>query len=254
MKSNIFDLTGKNALIVGGLGAIGEAIVEAYIEMGANCAIIDKPKHVNTLSRIEKSRTAKPSLIEADISIRSQINDSFERALVELDGKLDVLVNSAGIQHRESSEKFSLEKWDEILSVNLTSVFMYSQLAAIHMLSKLSGRIINIASIMHNFGGKTISGYSASKGGVVQLTKAMSNDLVGRGINVNAIAPGYISTPMNQAILKDEIRSRAIEERIPMKRWGRPSDLQGAAVFLASSASEYVSGTVVTVDGGYSAC
>ena len=152
---------------------------------------------------------------------------------------------------RSPAVDFSLEAWNEVIQVNLTSVFALSQLAGKFMLEQGRGKIINIASLLSFQGGITVPAYAASKGGVAQLTKALANEWAGKGVNVNAIAPGYMKTDNTTALQKDETRSRQILERIPAGKWGEPDDLAGAAVFLASAASDYVHGQVLVVDGGW---
>lgn len=192
--------------------------------------------------------------ILADFSDRTQISQGFYAAFDELDQKLDILVNNAGITKRFLPEDFPIEDWDAVLAVNLDAVFMLSQLAGREMLRNGYGKIINIASLTSFVGGTTIPAYAASKGTVGQLTKALSNDWCGRGICVNAIAPGYIETDLNTDLMQNPERSRKILDRIPAGRWGKPEDIGGAAVFLASPASDYISGTILNVDGGYLGC
>jgi len=160
-------------------------------------------------------------------------------------------VNNAGVQRRNKCEDFLINDWEAVLQVNLTAVFRLCQLAGRKMLEQGGGKIINLASMLSYFGGYTVPAYAASKGGVAQLTKALSNEWAGRGIQVNAIAPGYMATDMNEALIRDEGRSREILGRIPAGRWGTPEDMKGIVVFLASGASDYISGAVIPVDGGY---
>jgi 2-deoxy-D-gluconate 3-dehydrogenase len=168
-----------------------------------------------------------------------------------LGGRLDILVNAAGIQRRHPSESFPEKDWDDVLAINLSATFFYCQLAANSMIPVGSGKIINIASIMSTCGGITIPAYVASKGGVGQLTKSLSNDWAAKGLHINAIAPGYMATKLNSALMADPVRSADILARVPQKRWGTGQDLKGITVFLASSASDYVNGTIIPVDGGY---
>ena len=163
-------------------------------------------------------------------------------------------MNCAGIQRRKPCLDFTIEDWDDVVEVNLTAVFRLCQLAGRIMAEQGKGKIINVASALSFFGGYTVPAYAASKGGVAQLTKALSNEWAGLGINVNAIAPGYMDTPMNVALINDPVRNGKILARIPAGRWGKPEDLQGVAVFLASEASNYLSGAVIPVDGGYLGC
>jgi 2-deoxy-D-gluconate 3-dehydrogenase len=166
-------------------------------------------------------------------------------------GRLDILVNNAGIIRRRPAADHADEDWDAVIEVNLSAVFRLSRAAGAHMLERGSGKIINVASLLSYQGGITVPGYAAAKGGVMQLTKALANEWAGRGVNVNAIAPGYIATDNTQALYDDPDRHRSILERIPAGRWGQPSDLAGATVFLASAASDYVNGIVLSVDGGW---
>ena len=166
-------------------------------------------------------------------------------------GRLDILVNNAGIIRRADAEAFTDDDWDAVIEVDLTSVFQLCRAAGRHMLARGSGRIINIASLLSFQGGVRVPAYAAAKGGVAQLTMALANEWAGRGVNVNAIAPGYMRTDNTQALRDDPVRSRQILERIPAGRWGEPADLGGAVVFLASPASSYVHGHVLAVDGGW---
>jgi 2-deoxy-D-gluconate 3-dehydrogenase len=173
-----------------------------------------------------------------------------ERTLSEL-GRIDILVNNAGIIRRNDAVDFTEEDWDAVIDTNLKSVFFLCQAAACHMIGQGRGKIINIASMLSFQGGIRVPSYTASKSGVAGLTKLLANEWAVRGINVNAIAPGYIATNNTAALQADENRNRSIMERIPAGRWGDPSDLGGAAVFLASSASDYVNGHILAVDGGW---
>ena len=169
-------------------------------------------------------------------------------------GGIDILVNCAGIQKRHPSEEFPLSDWNKVIEINLTAVFHMCRLAGNEMLKKGKGKIINVASMLSFFGGYTVPAYAASKGGVAQLTKALSNEWAAKNINVNAIAPGYMATEMNTAIINDEKRNAAITARIPAKRWGTPEDVKGVVLFLASEASNYINGAIIPVDGGYLGC
>ena len=166
-------------------------------------------------------------------------------------GSLDILINNAGIARRRPAVDYSMEDWNTILQINLTSVFQMAQLAGRHMIDKGRGKIINVASLLSYQGGILVPAYAAAKGGVATLTMALANEWAPKGVNVNAIAPGYMSTDLTAALEADAARSRQIVERIPAGRWGSPKDLAGAAVFLASSASDYVHGAVLAVDGGW---
>jgi len=188
----------------------------------------------------------------ADLSLDDGAEKLFG-AVVDAIGAPDILVNNAGMIHRNAAEAFEADAWKTVLQVNLTSVFRLAQLAGGEMLKRGGGKIINIASLLSFQGGIRVPAYAASKGGVAQLTKALANEWAGRGVQVNAIAPGYFRTENTTALQNDETRNRQILERIPAQRWGEPEDLAGAAVFLASSASDYVNGEVLVVDGGWMA-
>jgi len=247
----MFNLKGKNAIVVGGAGDLGVEMLEGFLEAGAAVVVIDVNKSVIDIANKNASRGFNIYPIIADISDRNQIRSSYNEALKIFGGKVDILLNSAGIQRRYQSEDFPENEWDNVLNINLTATFLYCQLAAKNMISQGSGKIINIASMQSFFGGMTIPAYAASKGGVALLTKALSNDWASKGINVNAIAPGYMNTRLNTALINDSVRNTEVLSRIPMKRWGTGKDMKGLAVFLASSASDYISGAIIPVDGGY---
>jgi len=251
----MFDIKGKNAIVTGGSGDLGWSIVECYLSLGARVIVIDinnNPLELGINKRTIEKYPKNFKFISADISDKSQIESSFSNALSYFEGNVDILVNSAGIQRRYSSEVFPEKDWDDVIAVNLTATFLYSKLASQIMVKHKSGKIINIASMQSFFGGVTIPAYAASKGGVAQLTKAFSNDLSSRGINVNAIAPGYMDTKLNTALKNNPERFHETMLRIPMNRWGRPEDIAGLAVFLASKASDYITGAIIPVDGGFS--
>lgn len=246
-----FSLAGKKTIVVGGAGDLGKAMVEAVLEAGAQAVVIDIDDRLFEICKTFKENGFNVSPIKADISKIAEIKNSYEEALQILDGKVDILINSAGIQRRYSSENFPDEEWHKVISINLDATFFYCKYAGNSMLKNGGGKIINVASIMSHLGGITIPAYAASKGGVAQLTKALSNDWAARGICVNAIAPGYMDTQLNTALVKDKKRTDEVFIRVPMKRWGIGEDLKGLTVFLASSASDYITGTVIPVDGGY---
>ena len=248
-----FDLTGKRAIVVGGAGDLGLAILEGLLEAGASAVAIDISAKINKLAAPLREKGYVVHGLEVDIKNRIAIRQSVVDAVNLLGGNIDILVNAAGIQRRAPSEDFSEEDWDDVLSVNLTAAFLYSQQVAKGMISMGRGKIVNVSSIMSHFGGITIPAYAASKGGLAQLTKALSNDWAAKGICVNAIAPGYIDTQLNTALISDAKRSAEVLMRTPVKRWGVPADMKGVVIFLASSASDFVTGAVVPVDGGYSA-
>ena len=249
---DLFSLNGKKALVTGGSYGLGKAMAEALLSAGAAVGLVDVsdqlPAAVHELLTTGPQRRAAG--IKADLSDRGERRRAFAEFIASF-GTIDILVNNAGIQRRRPAADFPLEDWDRVLELNLTAVFELCQLAGRVMLAKGSGKIINVASLLSFTGGLTVPAYAAAKGGVAQLTKALANEWAGRGVNVNALAPGYMDTPLNAALKSDETRSRQILERIPAGRWGQPADLKGAVVFLASAASDYVHGTVLVVDGGF---
>lgn len=244
-----FSLANKKALVVGGAGDLGKAMVEALAQAGAKTVVIDLDDRVFDICEKMKNSGLDVSPLKADISELSEIKDSYQNALDILGGQLDILVNSAGIQRRYPSEDFPDEEWSKVISINLNATFYYCKYAGNTMIKNGGGKIINIASLMSFLGGITIPAYAASKGGVGQLTKALSNDWAAKGICVNAIAPGYMDTQLNTALIKDKKRTEEVFLRVPMKRWGNGEDLKGLTIFLASAASDYVTGCVIPVDG-----
>ncbi len=248
---NNFSLQGKNAVVVGGAGDLGRAMTEGLAEAQARVVIISRGEKGDALAAELSGKGFDVRNVHADISRTEEVEASFNEALDLLDGRIDILVNCAGVQRRSKCEDFSREDWDYVINVNLTALFQYCQLAGRHMLSIGGGKIINVASMLSYFGGYTVPAYAASKGGVAQLTKALSNEWSGHGINVNAIAPGYMDTAMNVALINDPVRNKEILDRIPAHRWGRPDDLKGVTVFLASNMSDYIDGAIIPVDGGY---
>lgn len=246
-----FSLAGKKAIVVGGAGDLGKAMVEAISQAGAQTVVIDIDNRLFEICEEFKDNGLNVSPIKADVSEISEIKNSYETALQILGGKLDILINSAGIQRRYPSENFPDEEWQKVISINLDATFYYCKYAGNTMLENGGGKIINVASIMSFLGGITIPAYAASKGGVGQLTKALSNDWAAKGICVNAIAPGYMDTQLNTALINDKKRTEEVFNRVPMKRWGNGEDLKGLTVFLSSAASDYITGCVIPVDGGY---
>jgi 2-deoxy-D-gluconate 3-dehydrogenase len=218
---------------------------------GAKVAILASSDGVFGVAEGFRSKGHDVIAVQCDLSDERAIVAAFDSAVAALGGRLDVLVNNAGIQRRSKCEDFSMSDWDDVLNINLRAVFTLCQLAGRHMIPNGYGKIINLASLLSFTGGVTVPAYAAAKGGVAQLTKALSNEWAFKGINVNAIAPGYMATEMNAALISDERRNAEILSRIPAGRWGAPEDIMGIAVFLASSASDYVSGAVIPVDGGF---
>lgn len=248
----LFDLTGKTALVTGGNRGLGFGIAEGLLDAGARVCIVASSDSVFSAVDTLAEKGYDVLGLTCDLSNEQQTERMFHQAVEKLGGRLDILCNNAGVQRRHMATDFPLSDWDTVLNVNLRVVFQLSQLAANHMIPKGGGKIINIASLLTYFGGITVPAYAASKGGVGQLTKALSNEWAAQGININAIAPGYMETDMNEALLEDkEGRYKEISARIPQGRWGTANDMKGAAVFLSSAASDYLNGVIIPVDGGY---
>ena len=244
-----FSLEGKRAIVTGGTRGLCREIAQAYHDLGAQVVLWGRSGGAAE----EMGAAGAPVWsVSCDLSQSGQIQRAMEESLEHLGGRLDILVNGAGLQHRAPALEFPEEQWRRIIEVNLTAMFLVSQQAGRLMCAQGSGRIINIASMCSFFGGFTVPAYAASKGGVAQLTKALSNEWAGQGVTVNAIAPGYMATELTRSIQEtDPAQYDQITARIPMGRWGRPEDLQGLAVFLASPAAAYISGAVIPLDGGY---
>jgi 2-deoxy-D-gluconate 3-dehydrogenase len=243
-----FRLDGKVALITGAASGLGAAIALALAQAGAQVAV-----HGNRRAADETAAAIGPAAVafQADLSHTAGPESLFGRVHAQF-GRVDILINNAGTIHRDAAVDTTLDSWEQVLQVNLTSVFQLSQLVARDVMAReATGKIVNIASLLSFQGGIRVPAYAASKGGVAQLTKALANEWASKGIQVNAIAPGYFATSNTEALQADETRNRQILERIPAGRWGQPQDLAGAALFLSSRASDYVTGTVLTVDGGW---
>jgi len=222
----------------------------ALAEAGANVAVHGASKQPQATLKQLEAIDAKTIGLIGDVGYAAVCARLVEETAAHF-GSIDILVNNAGIIRRSPAVDHSEEDWKAVIDVDLSSVFRLMQHAGRHMLARGSGKIINIASLLAFQGGITVPSYAAAKGGVAQLTKAFANEWAAKGINVNAIAPGYMATDNTEALQKNPERARQIMERIPAGRWGDPADLAGAAVFLASSASDYVHGSVLVVDGGW---
>ena len=251
--SRVFDrfrLDGKTALVTGAATGLGAAIAVALAEAGAAVACHGNRRPANETAERIRAAGGQAQSFTANLS-EAQAADRLHEAVSAAMASPDILVNNAGMIYRDAAENYSLDAWMEVLQVNLTSAFRLCQLAGREMLKRQNGKIINIASMLSFQGGIRVPAYAASKGGLAQMTKALANEWAGRNVQVNAIAPGYMRTENTAPLEKDETRNRQILERIPAGRWGEPEDLTGAALFLASPASDYVTGTVVVVDGGW---
>jgi len=245
-----FSLKGKTALVTGSSRGLGAAIALALAETGANVAVHgSRAVPQATLDFVKKAGSESLALV-GDVSDAAVCVSLVEETVAHF-GHIDILVNNAGIIRRAPAIEHSEEDWKAVIDTDLTSVFRLTKQAGKHMLAQGSGKIINIASLLTFQGGVFVPSYAAAKGAVGQLTKAFANEWAAKGINVNAIAPGYMATDNTEALRANPERSRQILERIPAARWGSPEDMAGAAVFLASSASDYVHGHVMVVDGGW---
>lgn len=249
--STLFDLNGKSAVVTGASTGLGRGMTLGLAAAGADILLVD---HVSSESVAKEVRTTgrRAATLVADLMQMSSI-ELVVRTAVEEFGKIDILINNAGIIRRTPAIDFTEKDWDEVMALNAKTVFFLSQAAARDMMKRKYGKIINVASLLAFQGGILVPSYAASKGAVAQVTKALANEWAQHGITINAIAPGYMATNNTKALREDAVRSKAILDRIPAGRWGLPEDLQGVAVFLASPASDYVNGHVLVVDGGWMA-
>ena len=246
---DLFNLNGKSALVTGGNGGIGLAMAQGLAEAGAKVAIAgrDKAKNAAALQSLAGAVALEADLKE-EASCRAMVDEAAKRL-----GRLDILVNNAGMNVRKRPEEYSLEEWKLVLDTNLTSAFVASQAAYPHMKRAGGGKIVNIGSMMSIFGASFVAPYGASKGGIVQLTRALACAWARDNIQVNAVLPGWIDTAMTQRARKDiPGLNDNVLRRTPAGRWGAPRDLAGIAVFLSSPASDFITATAIPVDGGYS--
>ncbi|WP_380787845.1 2-dehydro-3-deoxy-D-gluconate 5-dehydrogenase KduD [Sphingomonas sp. R86521] len=247
--TNPFDLTGKVAIVTGANTGIGQAIAVALAEAGADVACVGRTPAEDTVAKI-RALGRKAEIVSADLSTIEPVQRVVDETVAKLGG-LDILINNAGIIRRADAVDFSEADWDAVIDTNLKSVFFLCQAAGRHMIANGGGKIVNIASMLTFQGGIRVPSYTASKSGIGGLTKLLANEWATKGINVNAIAPGYIATNNTAALQADESRNKSILDRIPAGKWGDASDLGGAAVFLSSAAANYVQGHILAVDGGW---
>ncbi len=248
--NELFDISGKIAVVTGSGTGLGKAMAIALAGAGADILLVG---HKSPLEAVEKEIRAlgrRTESILVDLALDGSAKKVIEKAKAAFGG-LDILVNNAGIIRRAPAIDYSLEDWEMVMRTNATATFLLCREAARVFLERGGGKIINIASMLSFQGGILVPAYSASKGAVAQLTKALANEWAGENICVNAIAPGYMATENTRPLREDPVRNKAILERIPAGRWGDPEDLAGAVVFLASPASDYVHGAVLNVDGGW---
>lgn len=249
MASNPFSLAGKVALVTGANTGLGQGIALALAAAGADIAAVARRPSTGTGEAVA-ALGRRFVAIQADLVSLEPIERILRETFDGL-GRLDILVNNAGIIRRADAVDFSEEDWDDVMNINLKSAFFLSQAAGRHFLAQGSGRIINIASMLSFQGGIRVPSYTASKSAIAGVTRLLANEWAGKGVTVNAIAPGYMVTDNTAALRADAERNKAILDRIPAGRWGQPEDMGGAAVFLASSAADYVNGAVIPVDGGW---
>jgi 2-deoxy-D-gluconate 3-dehydrogenase len=249
MAASLFSLHERVALVTGANTGIGQAIAVALAEAGADIIAVGRTEPQETQTAVLGLGRRFLS-IHADLANTDCIPGTVASALAQF-GRIDILVNNAGIIRRSDAVDFTEADWDAVVDVNLKSAFFLTQAVGRHMIQAGSGKVINIASLLSFQGGIRVASYTASKSGLAGLTRLLANEWAGKGVNVNAIAPGYFATNNTSALRADENRSRELLARIPAGRWGQPSDLAGAAVFLAAPASDYVHGAIIPVDGGW---
>ena len=246
---DLFNLDGRTALVTGANTGLGQGIAVALAQAGADIVAVGRSPATDTLARVQ-ALGRRVLDVRADLSTTGPVREVVDAA-IGLNGRLDIVVNNAGIIRRADSLDVEEADWDAVIATNLKSPFFLAQAAARHMAAHGGGKIINIASLLSFQGGIRVPAYAASKSAIAGLTRALANEWAAQGINVNAIAPGYFDTNNTAALRADPVREPAILARIPAGRWGQPQDLGGAAVFLASRASDYVHGIVLPVDGGW---
>lgn len=249
MPDSPFELTGRTAVVTGASRGIGYALAAGLLRAGADVITLQRTEPGSDLHSVAGQHRRRLSHRSIDLASEESVADAVESVLA--DNRVDILVNNAGTQIRHDSVDYPLEDFDTMLAVNLRSVFQLCQGFGAPMVGRGEGKIINLASLLSFQGGYRVPAYAAAKGAVAQLTKALCNEWAVHGVNVNAVAPGYVTTDMNDALIADTARHEAISTRIPAGRWGTPDDMVGAVLFLASSAADYVHGAVIPVDGGW---
>lgn len=249
MANQLFNLQGKVALVTGANTGLGQGIALALAEAGADIAAAGIATPTETEAKV-KALGRRFTFIEANLISIEPVGRIVEETLAGLGG-LDILVNNAGLIRRADAVDFSEKDWDDVMNVNVKSAFFMSQAAGRHFIARGRGKIINIASMLSFQGGIRVPSYTASKSGIAGITRLLANEWAAKGLNVNAIAPGYMATDNTAQLRADADRNKAILDRIPANRWGEASDLAGTAVFLASAASDYVNGAIIPVDGGW---
>jgi 2-deoxy-D-gluconate 3-dehydrogenase len=242
-------LEGSTAVVTGGARGLGEGITRSLLDAGADVVILARSAPGPELTEHAAACGRDLRFVPVDLADLASVEAAAAQVLAE--GEVDILVNNAGTQDRHPAVDFPIDAWDAVLQVNLRAGFRLCQLFGRPMLERGHGKVVNVASLLSFQGGVTVPAYAASKGAVAQLTKALCNEWAGQGVNVNAVAPGYMDTEMNEALLRDPVRSEQISARIPAGRWGASQDIGGAVVFLASPAAAYVHGQVLAVDGGW---
>jgi 2-dehydro-3-deoxy-D-gluconate 5-dehydrogenase len=252
---SLFSLEGKTAIVTGASRGLGRAAAIALAGAGANVVLIGRDKSALdevqlAIESIESSMSHKSFVVIADVADSSKTMETISSTIQRF-GKIDILINNAGIIRRSPAVDYSAKDWHDVIDTDLTAVFNWSQAVGKTMIEQESGKIINIASLLSFQGGLNVAAYAAAKGGVAQLTKALANEWAKHGVNVNAIAPGYMLTDATAALRANAERSEQVFSRIPVGRWGEPDDIAGAIVYLASAASDYVNGHILAVDGGW---
>ncbi len=248
--SKMFDLSGKKAIVTGGARGLGQAMAVGLAEAGADVFIVINSSNADETVKLITATGRQSHVFKVDLSDEHVPGLVVEEAMKQM-GSIDILINNAGIIRRTPAAEHAAQDWHAVIQLNLNAAFFLTQAVGKQMLKQKSGKIVNMASMLSFQGGITVPGYTASKHGIAGLTKAFANEWASSGIQVNAIAPGYMATDNTKALRENEIRNRQILERIPAERWGTPEDVKGAVVFLSSKASDYVTGHTLCVDGGW---